>query len=340
MATTVEDTGKLPSKAQMETLNATLQSINTNLATKFATKDDVTTNTNDITTNKANIKTNTEDIATLGTNVATNTSDIATNKSNIETNTHDITVLTKSKLDIFNNAGFHNANPRCKNLGTSITDAQHTAIQNQTYDDLFIGDYWTLPFNDNGTSKNIIFRIWGCGWYLNYGDTALTKGNLLIMPDPNIWQGAVMNSTNTTNGAIIGSAMYKNTIPAINTALATTFGSSHLLTHRMLLPNATSNGIVSNCSWYDTQAMLPTEEEIYGTREWSQAVQNGFDGNVSYNQFPLARFMPQFICNRATWWLRSVGGASAFCFVDYGGGCRRADASNSVLGVRPCFLID
>lgn len=313
MATTVEDTGKLPSKVQMETLNATLQSINTNLATKFATKDDVTTNTNDI----------------------------ATNKSNIETNTHDITVLTKSKLDIFNNAGFHNANPRCKNLGTSITDAQHTAIQNQTYDDLFIGDYWTLPFNDNGTSKNIIFRIWGCGWYLNYGDTQLTKGNLLIMPDPNIWQGAVMNSTDTTDGAIIGSAMYKNIIPAINTALATTFGSSHLLTHRMLLSNAVSNGVASNWSWYHTQAMLPTEEEIYGTREWSQAVQNGFDGNISYNQFPLARFMPQFICNRADWWLRSVTSASNFCCVGNNGSCDTAHAaSDPGRGVRPCFLID
>ena len=312
MATTVEDTGKLPSKTQMETLNATLQSINTNLATKFATKDDVTTNTNDI----------------------------AANKANIETNTHDITVLTKSKLDIFNNAGFHNANPRCKNLGTSISDAQHTAIQNQTYDDLFIGDYWTLPFNDNGTSKNIIFRIWGCGWYLNYGDIQLTKGNLLIMPDPNIWQGAVMNSTDTTDGAIIGSAMYKNIIPAINTALAITFGSSHLLTHRMMLPNAVSNGIASNWSWYDTQAMLPTEEEIYGTREWSQAVQNAFDGNVSYNQFPLARFMPQFICNRANWWLRSVRGAFDFCHVDNYGDCLGTYASNSGLGVRPCFLID
>ena len=326
MATTVEDTGKLPSKAQMETLNATSQSINTNLATKFATKDDVTTNT--------------EDIATLETNVATNTSDVATNKSNIEINTHDITVLTKSKLDIFNNAGFHNANPRCKNLGTSISDAQHTAIQNQTYDDLFIGDYWTLPFNDNGTSKNIIFRIWGCGWYLNYGDTVLTKGNLLIMPDPNIWQGAVMNSTDTTDGAIIGSAMYKNTIPAINTALATTFGSSHLLTHRMLLPNAVSNDAASNWAWYDTQAMLPTEEEIYGTSEWSQAVQSGFDGNISYNQFPLARFMPQFICNRARWWLRSVYGAPNFCGVGNEGYCHAANASDSIFGVRPCFLID
>ena len=43
-----------------------------------------------------------------------------------------------------NSIPFHNSYPRCKYLGTSITDAQNTAIKNRTYDDLFIGDYWTI----------------------------------------------------------------------------------------------------------------------------------------------------------------------------------------------------
>ena len=36
-----------------------------------------------------------------------------------------------------NSIPFHNAYPRCKYLGTAITDAQNTAIKNRTYDDLF-----------------------------------------------------------------------------------------------------------------------------------------------------------------------------------------------------------
>lgn len=33
---------------------------------------------------------------------------------------------------------------RGKNLGTAITEAQQAAIHNATFDDLFIGDYWTI----------------------------------------------------------------------------------------------------------------------------------------------------------------------------------------------------
>lgn len=32
---------------------------------------------------------------------------------------------------------------RGKNLGSSVTSAQKTAINNGSFDDLFIGDYWT-----------------------------------------------------------------------------------------------------------------------------------------------------------------------------------------------------
>ena len=57
--------------------------------------------------------------------------------------TYDIHDANAVHLDA-NSIAFHNAYPRCKYLGTSITDAQNTAIKNRTYDDLFIGDYWTI----------------------------------------------------------------------------------------------------------------------------------------------------------------------------------------------------
>ena len=85
-----------------------------------------------------------------GTTVKTFTANASSNV------TADITVPTKTS-DLTNDSGFltleslstnsipfHNAYPRCKYLGTSITDAQNTAIKNRTYDDLFIGDYWTI----------------------------------------------------------------------------------------------------------------------------------------------------------------------------------------------------
>lgn len=50
---------------------------------------------------------------------------------------------------------------RGKNLGTVVTDAQKKAIQDGTFDDLFIGDYWTI----NGT----VYRIADMDYFLRCG---------------------------------------------------------------------------------------------------------------------------------------------------------------------------
>ena len=60
----------------------------------------------------------------VNTTVPTKTSDL----------TNDSGFLTLESLAT-NSIPFHNAYPRCKYLGTSITDAQNTAIKNRTYDD-------------------------------------------------------------------------------------------------------------------------------------------------------------------------------------------------------------
>lgn len=97
-----------------------------------------------------------------------------------------------------NSIAFHNAYPRCKYLGSSITDAQNTAIQNRTYDDLFIGDYWTI--------NSINWRIVAIDYYYNVGDTNFNKGNIIVMPDTVLYN-AQMNATDTTAGAYAGSLM-------------------------------------------------------------------------------------------------------------------------------------
>lgn len=45
---------------------------------------------------------------------------------------------------LFNNAGAHNAIYRGKSLGSTVTTAQYAAIKAGTFDDLYIGDYWTI----------------------------------------------------------------------------------------------------------------------------------------------------------------------------------------------------
>lgn len=56
------------------------------------------------------------------------------------------TTASVSLLDMIlpNNAGSHNGVFRGKDLGTEITNEQSRAIKSGTFDDIFIGDYWTF----------------------------------------------------------------------------------------------------------------------------------------------------------------------------------------------------
>ena len=241
----------------------------------------------------------------------------------------------KSKLTLeslaSNSIPFHNSYPRCKYLGTVITDAQNTAIKNRTYDDLFIGDYWTI----NGVN----WRIVAIDYYYNVGDTNFDKGNIIVMPDTVLYD-AQMNTTNTTAGAYYGSLMRTQNLNSARTIAQNAFGS-HLANHRILLANAVDSSGPSNWAWYDSDGVeLPNEVQIYGTRVWGSALK-GFDVATQKQQFPLLALAPQFVNIRQAYWLQDVSSysvSSYFARVCYDGFAVYAYASNS-FGVRPSVTL-
>ena len=230
-----------------------------------------------------------------------------------------------------NSIPFHNAYPRCKYLGTTITDAQNTAIKNRTYDDLFIGDYWTI----NGVN----WRIVAIDYYYNVGDTNFDKGNLIVMPDTVLYN-AQMNSTNTTAGAYYGSLMRTQNLNNARTIAQNAFGS-HLANHRIVLANAVDSSGPSNWAWYDSDGVeLPNEVQIYGTRVWGSALK-AFDVGTQTQQFPLFALAPQFVNTRQDYWLQDVSSGSVsggFALVYYDGYAAYDYASYSY-GVRPSFTL-
>ena len=124
-------------------------------------------------------------------------------------------------------------------------------------------------------------------------------------------------------------------------ALATVkadFGADHILTHRILLSNAVSNGASSGWAWYDSQIDLMNEHMVYGSYAWGGGVQNGYDTGIDKSQLALFQARPDLITNRENWWLRDVQSATGFCAVNSGGDANVWGASNS-FGVRPAFLI-
>ena len=256
----------------------------------------------------------------VNTTVPTKTSDL----------TNDSGFLTLESLAT-NSIPFHNAYPRCKYLGTSITDAQNTAIKNRTYDDLFIGDYWTI----NGVN----WRIVAIDYYYNIGDTNFDKGNIIVMPDTVLYN-AQMNETDTTAGAYGGSLMRTQNLNNARTIVRNAFGS-HLANHRILLANSADTSGPNNWSWYDSDGVeLPNEVQIYGTRVWGSALK-GFDVATQKQQFPLLALAPQFVNIRQTYWLQDVSSYSVsgfFASVHYAWDACYSGASDS-RGVRPSVTL-
>ena len=231
-----------------------------------------------------------------------------------------------------NSIHFHNSYPRCKYLGTSITDAQNTAIKNRTYDDLFIGDYWTI----NGVN----WRIVAIDYYYNVGDTNFDKGNIIVMPDTVLYN-AQMNTTDTTAGAYHGSLMRTQNLNSARTIAQNAFGS-HLANHRITLANAVDSSGPNNWAWYDSDGVeLPNEVQIYGTRVWGSALR-GYGVATQKQQFPLLALAPQFVNTRQGYWLQDVSSASVssyFAAVSAVGRADNGNASASSIGVRPSVTL-
>lgn len=242
---------------------------------------------------------------------------------------------------LFNNAGAHNAIYRGKSLGSTVTTAQYAAIKAGTFDDLYIGDYWTIG--------GVNYRIAAFDYYLNSGDTSCTTHHVVIVPDTCLYNAQMHNTSsggyeggaaNTTTGGYVGSDMYKSNLERAKTTIKSAF-SGHVLKHRIYLTNAVANGRASGGAWCDSEVDLMCEQMVYGSGIFSP-VSDGSNVPANYrvekSQLPLFQHEPSRICNRETWWLRDVITASYFADVYYNGNADYSNASYSY-GVRPAFCI-
>ncbi|MCD8372960.1 MAG: hypothetical protein LUD27_06650 [Clostridia bacterium] len=220
---------------------------------------------------------------------------------------------------------------RGKYLGSSVTAAQQTAISNGTFEDLYVGDYWTI----NGVN----YRIADIDYFYNCGDTAFTKHHLVIVPDGQLYT-AQMNSSNTTEGGYVGSEMYTTNLADAKSTISTAFGEL-VLSHRDYFVNAVTDGIPSAGAWYDSEVELMNEIMVYGCQVFTSVIGGTSVPNLyttGKKQLSLFRLNPKILNKRLWFWLRDVVSSTHFADV-LSNGAADSNAASFSDGVRPYFVI-
>lgn len=219
---------------------------------------------------------------------------------------------------------------RGKNLGNSFTSTQRTNVQNGTFKDLWLGDYWTI----NGVN----WRIVDFDYWYGTGDTKTTAHHLVIMPDEALYT-ASMNDTSVTTGGYVGSKMYTTNLTNAKGTISSAFGTN-ILEHREYLINTVGTGGAPSAGAYlDSTVELPNELMIYGCYIFTLNATGDASAKRYTNskmQLALMSVKPEFA--NVSMWLRDVTSTSQFACVDARGGAHSAGAANTY-GVRPVFAI-
>ena len=227
----------------------------------------------------------------------------------------------------YQNAGAHNCFYRGKYLGDTLTSAQAAAIAAGTFDDLYIGDYWTID--------GVNWRIAAFDYYYFCGDTNCNTHHIVVVPDTSLYTAA-MNSSNTTSGGYVGAAMYTSGLDAAKTTIKAAFGSDHILSHRVYLVDAVTDGEPSSSSWYDSEVELLSRHMLFGGALFEHT---GFTNyTVEKSQLPLFALNHRLIGIRTSYWMRDVAGKGQFATINYSGLAQVNNASGSY-GVRPYFCV-
>lgn len=221
---------------------------------------------------------------------------------------------------------------RGKDLGGTLTSAQKASIQNGTFEDLWLGDYWSI----NG----VYWRIADFDYWYNTGDTLCTKHHVVVIPNAILYT-AEMNSSKTTAGGYVNSDMYKTNLANAISTIKSAFGSS-VMSHREWLCDTVTNGVPSGANWYSVDAVLPNEYMMYGHPHFmptSTGSSTPTTGTIDKTQLSLFNAVPSMITvPNATVWLRDPISTTDFATISSIGNASHTGA-NGKLGVRPVFAI-
>lgn len=239
------------------------------------------------------------------------------------------------------NAGAHNGIYRGKDITSKFYDGTLSQqIANQTFDDVFIGDYII------GKVSKRKYLVADINYRLHCGDTECKTPHILMIPE-RILGTAKMNDTNIATGAYIDSKMYTEYLAPFKTVIQNDFEVGHILKHKNYFANAVTNGYESAGAWVDSTIELMNEIMVYGSNIFHN-ITNGTNipANHTIDKAQLSLFKldkSKIVAlndagERYWYWLRDVVSSSNFAYVS-GYGYASHGGASAASGVRPAFLI-
>lgn len=251
----------------------------------------------------------------------------------------------------------HNMIYRGRNLGATLTDAQHTALSSGNFTDLYLGDYWTktvtipagtytggdgeevtVPAQTNITLKAVIadFDTFYAGYASSYAGINTHHAAVIVTGFSNV----VWNKTNSTAGGYVASLIHKWLVGSALPQIETWFGSAKVLSHQKLLTNAITGDAASGWAWSSQKISLLSENQMYGSKVWggSKATNGGYEPGEAFKHLNVFNHIDaNLLFSNKNIWLRNIAsavGAADLCNIGYA-----RHSATSIAEVAPAALI-
>lgn len=243
--------------------------------------------------------------------------------------------INQLKYSLFENDPVMHRNIwRNNDLGTSVSAQQYQAISSGKFNNIYVGDYWTI----NGVKWQVV----DLDYFYKSGDNKFTRHHAVIMPTKSI-DFSVYEDTRSNWNGYFNSKLYKSALGNARNTINNAF-SGHVIEHKeggTYERDGTGISGAFNCRSENTTISLASTCYIYGDYFFSALTYNGQYPIIYNGQFAAFRMNGQAMLtgdDDIEWWLRDPVSTTGFAcvtsnrLVNWGW-------ADSVKGIRPYFLI-
>lgn len=222
---------------------------------------------------------------------------------------------------------------RGKNLGTSFTDEQLENIQNGSFKDLYVGDYWGSQGNK--------WRIADIDYYMNTGyPTTLTDHHLVVIPDNYLYTSKFFENAITYVNGYLNSYIRVTGLTQAKSLFNTVF-NNHIIKYMDVFASALSDTEgAKTWVWNEASVELINPNQLGNIIDIPLA-QSKIPQSVSYKPFALFLLNYKFIMSNGNYWLNNINtkGGIGIGYIQSTGDYKTNANSTLAGGVRPYALI-